>query len=151
MNENYDKYRQLLTPNAALLVIGEVNNSEDKPKIFPQEIMPLEDAPKKYTRQVHLHLQSAHLTLEQLTQIHQLVMAHPGKCPLLLCFRQSSGELVYIEPNEHFSVAPSRALQQAVDELLGEGSYYAKIDTTLPERAQRRWEGKPKNGGGGEE
>src|SRR6202000_3131979 len=54
MNENYDKYRQLLVVNKAILVVGEVNTGEDKPKIFPQEIMPLEDAPKKYTRQVYL-------------------------------------------------------------------------------------------------
>ena len=47
MNENYDKYRDLLQINAAVLVIGEVNNGDDKPKIFPQEIMPLDDAPQK--------------------------------------------------------------------------------------------------------
>ena len=151
MNENYDKYRPLLVPNAALLIIGEVNNAEDKPKIFPQEIMLLEDAPKKYTRQIHFHLQAAHLTSEKLAQLHQLVAAHPGRCPLLLCFRQASGTLVYIQPNEHFFVAPSRALQQAVDDLLGEDTYYAKVDNSLPERAQRRWEGKPKNGGGGDD
>ena len=45
MNENYDKFRPLLEANKALLVTGEVNTGEDKPKMFPQEIMPLEDAP----------------------------------------------------------------------------------------------------------
>ena len=150
MNENYDKYRQLLTPNAALLVIGEINNEEGKPKIFPQEIMLLEDAPKKYTKQVHLRLQSVHLTPEKLVQVHQLITAHPGKCPLFLCFRQPSGEVVFIEANEHFFVAPSHALQQAVDELLGEDTYYAKVDTSLPERQQRRWERKPENGENGD-
>ena len=149
MNENYDKYRQLLVPNAALLVIGEVNNAEDKPKLFPQEIMLLEEAPKKYTKQVHFRLQSAHLTPEKLTELHQLVSAHPGKCPLFLCFRQTNGEVVFIEANDHYFVTPSRALQAAVDELLGEDTYYARVDTSLPERAQRRWENKPKNGGGG--
>jgi len=39
MNENYDKYRELLVPNKAILVIGEVNTNDDEPKIFPQEIM----------------------------------------------------------------------------------------------------------------
>ena len=53
MNENYDKFRELLVQGKALLVVGEVNNDEDRAKLFPQEIMPLEDAPKKYTKQVH--------------------------------------------------------------------------------------------------
>src|SRR5207253_6538811 len=38
MNENYDKYRELLALNKAILVIGEVNTGEERPKIFPQEI-----------------------------------------------------------------------------------------------------------------
>ncbi len=58
MNENYDKYRELLVPNKAILVIGEINSGDDKPKIFPQEIMPLEDAPRRFTKQVHLRLHS---------------------------------------------------------------------------------------------
>ncbi len=36
MNENYDKYRELLMPGKAILVIGEVNAGDDKPKIFPR-------------------------------------------------------------------------------------------------------------------
>ena len=37
MND-YDKFRPLLEPNKALLVVGEISTGEDKPKIFPQEI-----------------------------------------------------------------------------------------------------------------
>jgi hypothetical protein len=31
-------------------------------------------------------------------------------------------------------------LQQAADNQFGEETYYAKVDTSLPERAPRRWE-----------
>jgi DNA polymerase-3 subunit alpha len=147
MNENYDKYRELLTQNRALLVIGEVNTGEDKPKIFPQEIMPLEDAPKKYTRQVHLRLQMAHLTPAHIEQIRDLLAAHSGKCPLLLCFMRPAGGVIFVDTNERFSVTPSLALQQAADALLGEDTYYVKVDTSLPERQRRAWERKPDNGG----
>jgi DNA polymerase III subunit alpha len=146
MNENCDKYRHLLVLGQAVLVVGEINNSEDKPKLFPQEILALEDAPAKYTRQVHLRLHAVHLTQERLAQIHQIVSAHPGKCPLYLCFIQPGGEAIFVETHELFRVNPGPALQQAVDALLGEDTYYAKIDTTLPERTQRRWERKPENG-----
>jgi hypothetical protein len=53
------------------------------------------------------------------------------------------GEVVFMETHERFFVAPSRELQQAADELFGEETYYAKVDTSLPERAQRKWERKP--------
>src|SRR4030095_5207691 len=76
MNENYDKDREFIVTNKAILVIGEVNTSDDKPKIFPQEIMPLEDAPKKFTKQVHFRLHTAHLKPESMDAIRQLVQTH---------------------------------------------------------------------------
>jgi DNA polymerase III subunit alpha len=138
INENYDKYRELLVPNKAIFVIGEVNNGDERPKIFPQEIMPLEDAPKKFTRQVHLRLHTAHLKPEHLESVRQLVAAHPGKCPLFLCFMRPAGDHIFVETHERFGVMPSRELQQEADARFGEETYYAKVDTTLPER-QQRW------------
>ena len=143
MNENYDKYRELLVPNKAILVIGEVNTSEDKPKIFPQEIMPLEDAPRKYTKQVHFRLHTAHLKPEDIETARDLVAAYPGKCPLFLCFMRPTGEVIFIETNDRFFVAPSRQLQEAADEKFGEDTYYVKVDSSLPERQQRPWERRP--------
>ena len=138
LNENYDKYREWLTPNKAILVVGEVNNGDDRPKIFPQEIMPLEDAPKKFTKQVHLRLHTAHLKPEQLESVRELVAAHPGKCPLLLCFMRPGGEVIFVDTNERFSVTPSQKLQQEADARFGEETYYARVDTSLPERSPRR-------------
>jgi len=140
MNENYDKYRELLVPNKAVLFVGEINNGEDKPKLFPQEIMPLEDAPRKYTRQVHLRLYVAHLTPEKMETVRSLLERFPGKCPVFLCLMRPSGEHVFIETHERYSVTPSTELQKTTDEMFGEETYYPKVDTSLPERQQRRWE-----------
>jgi DNA polymerase-3 subunit alpha len=150
MNENYEKYRELLKPNMAILVVGEVNTGDERPKIFPQEIMPLEDAPRKFTKQVHLRLHTAHLKPEQLDAVRELVAAFPGKCPLLLCFMRPGGEIVFMDTNERFSVTPSLKLQQEADARFGEETYYAKVDTSPPERTPRRWERKGGNNGGGE-
>jgi DNA polymerase-3 subunit alpha len=142
MNENYDKYRDLLVPGKAVMVVGEINNGDDKPKLFPQEVMPLEEAPRRFTRQVHLRLHTAHLNAEHFESVRQLTAAHPGKCPLYLCLMRPTGEVVFIETHEKFSVAPSLQLQRAVDEKFGEETYYSKVDTSLPERVMGRWERK---------
>ena len=144
MNENYDKYRELLVPNKAILVIGEVNTGDDKPKIFPQEIMPLEDAPRRFTKQVHLRLHTAHLKPEHLESVRELVAAHPGKCPLFLCFVRPTGEVIFVETHEQFCVAPSRELQQAADDsvrrgdLLREGGHLACRTRAPPLGTQTR-------------
>jgi DNA polymerase-3 subunit alpha len=147
MNENYDKFSSLLVQGKALLIVGEVNNDEDRPKLFPQEIMALEDAPRKYTKQVHLRLSTANLTPETLQTARNLFEAHRGRVPTFLCLRRPAGELVFIETHEMFAVTPTQGLQQAVDDLFGEDTYYAKVDTTLPERQKRAWERKAENGG----
>jgi hypothetical protein len=92
---------------------------------------------------VHLRLHTAHVKPEHLELVRELAAAHAGKCPLFLCFVKPTGEVIFVETHEHFFVTPSRELQQAADELFGEETYYAKADTTLPERVQRRWERKP--------
>jgi DNA polymerase-3 subunit alpha len=150
INENYDKYRELLTPGKAIFVIGEVNTGDDKPKLFPQEIMALEDAPRRFTKQVHLRLHTAHLKPENLESVRTLIAAHSGKCPLFLCFVRPGGELVFLEAHERFFVTPSRQLQQAANDLFGEETYYAKVDTALPERQPKRWERKAELAGGDE-
>jgi DNA polymerase-3 subunit alpha len=146
MND-YDKFRPLLEVNKAVLVAGEVSTGEDKPKMFPQEIIPLTDAPKRYTKQVHLRLHTAHLQPGQLEAVRELAAAHPGKCPLFLCFMRPGGEVVFVQTHERFSVLPSLELEHAANRLFGEETYYAKVDTSLPERQQRRWERKADNGG----
>ncbi len=148
MND-YDKFRPLLEANKAILVIGEVSTGEDKPKIFPQDIMPLADAAKKYTKQVHLRLNTAHLQPEDLERVRELIAAHPGKCPLFLCFIRPEGGTIFVGAHERFGVAPSLELEQAVNKQFGEKTYYARVDTSLPEKQRRSWE--KKNGSNGEE
>jgi len=146
LNENYDNYHDLLTTGKAIGVVGEVNNDEDRPKIFPQEIFPLDDAPRRFTEQVHLRLFTAHLTPDRIEAVRDLVAAHRGNCPLFLCLRLPGGEAVFIETHQNFTVTPSMDLQKAADEMFGEDTYYVKVNTTLPER-ERRWGRRNGNGG----
>jgi DNA polymerase-3 subunit alpha len=150
MNENYDKFRSLLELNKAIMVVGEVNTGEDKPKIFPQEMFPLEEAPKKYTKQVHFRLQTAHLQPESMNAVMEIVAAHPGRCPLMFCFRYPTGQTVFVQPHERYGVLPSQELQLAVDEKFGTDTYYVKVDLSLPEK-QNRWGKKAEFNGGGDE
>ncbi|HEX3889716.1 MAG TPA: DNA polymerase III subunit alpha, partial [Verrucomicrobiae bacterium] len=125
-NENYEKFRQSIELNKAVLIIGEVDKGDENDKqggelkVILQEIMPLEDAPKKFTKQVHLRLHTAHLKPEQLNAVTELVAAHPGKCPLLLCFMQPGGGIVFMDTNERFAVMPSLKLQHEADARFGE-------------------------------
>jgi hypothetical protein len=133
-----------------VLVIGEANNSEDTPKIFPQEIIPLDDAPAMFTQQVQFRFNGSELGPEKMEELHGLATSHPGRCPLFLCIRQQDSRLVFIDTSKKHFVRPSVQLRDEVNEMLGPDSYYAKVDMTLPEPTKRQWQRKENNGGNGE-
>ena len=137
VNENYDKFNHLIEVNKPLMFIGEVNNTEDVPKIFPQEIFPIDEAPRRFTKQVHLRLKVESLQPASMDGVRELAEAHPGSIPLLLCLRQPSGASVFVEANDNFNVAPSRDFQSAANERFGADTYYAKVDMALPEPKRR--------------
>ena len=149
MNENYDKYQELILSSKTVLVIGEANNKEDTPKIFPQEIIALDDAPAKFTQQVQFRLNGSELGPEKMEELHGLATSHAGRCPLFLCIRQKDGRLVFVDTSEKHFVRPSMKLRDEVNEILGPDSYYAKVDTTLPEPVKRQWQRKETSGNGG--
>jgi hypothetical protein len=58
--------------------------------------------------------------------VRELVAAHPGKCPLLLCFMRPGGEIVFMDTNERFSVHRRHAVDSARK---------LQVDTSPPTRA----------------
>ena len=148
MNESYEKYVDLFVANQPLLVTAEVSTGEDKPKLFPQEILRLDDAPRKFTKRIQLRMRSEQLQGSRLEELRSVMEAHKGGVPVYLCLRLPGGEAVWIEPNDRYQVMASRAFEEAVVGMFGEDAVQVKSDNSLPERAQRRWE---KRGGGGDD
>ncbi len=146
VGENYEKFRPLLQPKAAILVTGEVNQGEDRPKLFPVEIVPLEDAPKLLTQEVLLRLKPEHLERSRLERLAGVLRSCSGRCAVTLLIRTPDGAAVFLKPADEFFVHPSLELEEAVTELLGPGAYWPKVNDALPE-PQRRW-GNRKNGNG---
>ncbi|MGE3309423.1 MAG: DNA polymerase III subunit alpha [Limisphaerales bacterium] len=140
MNEAYDKYRDLFVAGNRVFVVGEVGASEDRPKIFPMEIVPFEEVAARWTLQVHLRFRTAQHTASQVAAARDLVREHSGGCPLFLCFQRADGGVAFAEANDRYRVRPSIEFHQKIDALLGTGAYYAKPNPELPERAKRRWE-----------
>ncbi len=138
VNEAHESYQTLFTPGAVLLVTGELNLGEERPKLFPHEVLRLEDAPRQFTTQVHLRLRPEQLTGPTLRALRDLVQTHRGRTPLFLCAVLPGGERVYIQTDPEFHVRPSLELQQAVEALCGAGAYRPVVDLSLPARAPRR-------------
>jgi DNA polymerase-3 subunit alpha len=139
VNEAYEDHRELFTTGRAVFVVGEVRSDKDRPRLFPRELMPLEEVPRRFTRQVHIRLRLEQTDRDKLEEVRQLTTAHAGSCPLFLCFVRQDGGVAFVETSERFHVTPSLEFAREVERLVGRGAYYAKPDPTLPERRRRRW------------
>jgi DNA polymerase-3 subunit alpha len=144
INETFDQYSELVETGRRLLVTGEVSLDDDTAKLFPVEIIALERAPRKLTRRVQIRIRMADSNTEKIKDLHQLLSATPGRCPVWLVFIHPAGPKIFLEVHERISVDPGLELQRAVESILGEGSYHANVNMDLPNKKQKRWAKKEK-------
>ena len=146
-DEAFQKARPHLEAGKAIIVEGSVNKREDKPKVFANDILPLTEVVRRYTKQIHLRLRTDRHTPEQLERACDIVRRHQGQVQLLLCFQHPEGTIVFADTHDIFRVQPSEELVKELEEVLGEQTVYLKADTTLPkpenprERFRKRAEG----------
>lgn len=138
INETFDQYSDLVEPGNRLLVTGEVSLEDDSAKLFPVEIIQLERAPRKLTKRVQIRIRMAESDPDKIHQLHQLLQATPGRCPVWLVFRHPAGPKIFLETHERYSIDPGLDLQRSVESILGEDSYYASVDFDLPQKRQNR-------------
>ena len=127
--ESYAKYGPSLKADAAIFVCGMVNLREDKPKIVADQVIALEDVPKRFTKAVHIRLSVGTTEDSALARVHEVVRAHSGNIPVLFCFIYPDGRLVFLEAHEQFSVSPTQQFVRDIEAILGEDSVWLKVDT----------------------
>lgn len=146
VNDNYSNYAETLVEGGAIFVVGEVNNDDDKAKIFPQEVITLENGRKKWTKDIFVRLKKELATEDILQQIKSTALAHRGHCGLFLMIQdESNAKVVCIETHEKYRVSASEDFLHAIDALMGYQASYPKADKKLPEPEKRRWESKRKD------
>ncbi len=148
-SEAYQKCSAHLRNDAPVFVRGTVTLKEEKPKIYADEVIPLAEVQRRFTKAVHLRISTGNLRADLLPRIAELLRAHPGACPVLFCFRRDDGQLVFMETGEQFSVTPTDQFVADVEAVLGEDTVYLKVDGEKLNQAppaRRPWEKKAAGG-----
>ncbi len=127
--EAYAKCSMHLKVDGAVFICGSVNLREDKPKIVADQVFPLEEVPRRFTKAVHIRLSTATTEEAVLNRVHDVLRAHKGGVPVMFCFIYPDGKLVYLEAHEHFSVTPAPELVRELEAVLGEDTVWLKVDT----------------------
>jgi DNA polymerase III subunit alpha len=156
--EAYARCAMNLRADVAVFVCGTVNLREDKPRIFADQIIPLDEVPKRFTKAIHIRLPAETTAETVLTRVQKVLQHHKGDCPVFFCFMYPDGKLVFMETHDRFAVAPSDALVQELENILGEDTVWLKVDTEKlncaangnPERFRGKRRGNGRGNGGPE-
>jgi DNA polymerase-3 subunit alpha len=124
----YARCSMHLKVDAAVFVSGTVNLREDKPKVFADQVIPLDEVPKRFTKAVHIRLPAETAGESVLNRVREVLQAHKGAVPVLFCFMYGDGKLVFMETHNNFSVTPSEALVRELEAILGEDTVWLKVD-----------------------
>ncbi|MCM8776039.1 MAG: DNA polymerase III subunit alpha, partial [Candidatus Omnitrophica bacterium] len=118
----YRNAQSVIRKDAPIFVRGRINLRDDIPKILAEEIVPLDDVKKRFTRLISVDLRTVGLDIEMLKQIRRILQHHKGNTPVYLTFRDPEGKSVVLYSGEDLKVEITDELFESLEELAGESS-----------------------------
>ncbi|HPS37650.1 MAG TPA: OB-fold nucleic acid binding domain-containing protein, partial [Candidatus Omnitrophota bacterium] len=106
--------------DSLVFVRGKVDARDDTPKILADEVVPLEEVPKRFTRMIAINLKTAGLGPEVLKEVRKILFRHKGTTPVYFTLQDPKGGRTIIDSGENLKVTTSDALFKELEALLGE-------------------------------
>jgi DNA polymerase-3 subunit alpha len=134
-SDAYSAHRELLLPDAVVVLVGATSTREDEPtKILVEKAMSLDEAwneiPKKFVLEIPLQ-QAGEAALQQLIQ---LLRANQGSCSLFFRLR-NNGASDYDFRSKSLKIRPNASLLQRVKELLGPNA--VRVEAAIPSSSRQ--------------
>jgi DNA polymerase-3 subunit alpha len=126
--EAYREFGVHIEEGAAILVCGEVSKKNDDPRLIIQEIYPLSETPRHFSKRVSIHIPTSGLDDPKIKRVGELLRMHPGDVPILICLIFPTGEKVFLDTDHSFNVLPSEELLHDIEHELGENSLYIAVE-----------------------
>ncbi len=112
--EAYESSRELLVEESVVGIEGKVDTSRDRIQFVVDSVVQPSDLPERDTGEIHLRLDPAHTTEEELYDLRAFLHDHPGACSVYLHVNGSD------DGNEHVIRASSQILVSSRTETLQE-------------------------------
>ncbi|MBI4125150.1 MAG: DNA polymerase III subunit alpha, partial [Deltaproteobacteria bacterium] len=117
--ECYKQSYALLKSEKPVLVIGQIDEGEDRNKIIAKEILPLEEAPKQLTKTIHIKLSHAEASPKQLSALKSVLGRFKGNCTAYLHVMVPGEAETVMKLPDDLKVDPTPHLVMQVQKLFG--------------------------------
>ena len=111
-----------VTEDAIVFVKGRVNLREDTPKIIAEEILPLDEARRKYTQGLSIELITTGLEKDTMSKLRSIFNKHKGSTPVYINLKAPKKKTVQIAAGREMAVSPTDELITEIETVTGEGS-----------------------------
>ena len=117
--EQFQQYGEMVKADAILAVLGVVDKrGGDEANMIVNELVLLEDLPKRFTRGISLRLSESVHGTAGIEQLYEIIRGYPGTCSLQLMICLADGTRVKC-PCDKVKVEINQEMRRRVEELLG--------------------------------
>jgi len=110
----------LLQKDALIFVKGKIDARDDTAKLLADEIIPLDEVPKRYTRMIAINIKTAGLGTDVLKEVRRILLQHKGNTPVYITLQDPKGRMTVLDSGDNLKVETSDVLFEELERLLGE-------------------------------
>ncbi|MBD3183499.1 DNA polymerase III subunit alpha [Candidatus Poribacteria bacterium] len=125
--EALEKCSSSLEDGKIVWVRGSLGNGQPEREthsIIVEELLCMEEAKRKFTDSLHVHLKSEAIETSLLESLKSMCLSYKGNCDLYLHFKTPQYGEVVVQANPDTRVAPSDELISQIEQLFGERSVW---------------------------
>ena len=117
-----NSYGELLVADSVVFVKGKVDCRREKPNIFAEQLIPLEQVTEKLAAKVRINLDAEQVTKEKVIAIKTICQSHRGKSPVYVAVRTQKGKVLAVADKD-LSVNPDVDFCKRIKQLVGEQNF----------------------------
>jgi DNA polymerase-3 subunit alpha len=118
--KTFKEYGTHLAKDAILFFKGQLDRKEQDPKLLVNEIVPVHEVHKKFTRSIHVRLLTMGLEDDKLKNLQEILSKYPGNVPVYLEFMDDNKVRSQMLVDRTLFVRPEESLVSSLRQVLGE-------------------------------
>ncbi|MBW8000553.1 MAG: DNA polymerase III subunit alpha [Planctomycetes bacterium] len=121
--ECFKKYSDIAAEDKIIFVKGKVDCKRQKPNIYAEELIEINDVTEKLAAKVKIKLDSKDVTKEKVALIKSICQDHRGKSPVYVSVQTVHGN-VHATADRRLSVNPDVDFCKKMKQLVGDGNFH---------------------------
>ncbi len=143
-SKKFEECGDMLLENNVFFIEALVDAQREERKLLVEEIVPIEEAPAKYTDELHIRINEGTADKKLLEEVRNICSRHTGgDTRTIFCIRCTSGEIAFVECSSKYKVKISPELVRGIREISGEESIHYKVGKDVPKPKPRKWPRQP--------